>query len=167
MDTQTEKLTAAEIDAMPAGPEMDALVAERVMGWHMYHYDKDVPSACYWMLLDSEGDPAVFEVPYNAMEKRTEAEAWAACPKFSTDIAAAWTVFEKLPGPERRLHDSGQGVEGRYVVKCNAHSWGAGTDFAYYADDERTVIQIEGEANTTPLAICRAALKATLSQKPE
>ncbi len=39
------------------------------LGYTMYHYDKDVESRCYFMLVDPDGD-------YSDKERKTEAEAW-------------------------------------------------------------------------------------------
>lgn len=62
------------IDSMPAGREMDALVAEKVMGWRL---DDDG----FWTLI---ADPM----------------CQASKPKaYSSDIALAWEVVEKMGRP--------------------------------------------------------------------
>jgi hypothetical protein len=67
---------------MPAGPEMDRLVAKNVLGWVQ---DEDVP---LW-------------VPPAPDERRN----WGACwvdgwpdwlPEYSTDFSSAWVVLEKM-----------------------------------------------------------------------
>lgn len=81
MDTQT--LTAEAIDAMPAGPEMDRLLAERVMSARVRRnsdglYDLIIPGqprSVDWVERDG---------------------AWEGVPHYSRDIAAAWQVVEHL-----------------------------------------------------------------------
>ena len=60
-----------DIDEMPAGREMDALIAEKVMGWEIWN--------CQWS------------------DKKTELLICNAIDfEPSTDIAAAWEVVEKI-----------------------------------------------------------------------
>lgn len=67
----------AEIDILEAGREMDALMAERVMGWVRY--------GDHWVTTGHE--PNALGCTYR----------WAAMTFApSTDIAAAWEVVEKL-----------------------------------------------------------------------
>lgn len=69
-----EPLTRESVLSMPAGPEMDALVAEKVMGFELVIYQ----SREWW---DEVGEPT--------MRHREQFRP-------STDIAAAWEVLEKL-----------------------------------------------------------------------
>lgn len=64
-------MTRDEILAMPAGMEMNALVAEKVMGWHEHNG--------MWLDLDNR--------------------IWANPPGWSpsTNIATAWEVVQKHP----------------------------------------------------------------------
>jgi hypothetical protein len=104
-------MTREEILNMPAGREMDALIAERVF-------------------------------------KTTEDDDWGSdgLLSFSTDIAAAWQVVEKLK-PNYPLLDM-------YCIGDWASSFGDG-EWGY------------GYAETAPLAICRAALIATQGPRHE
>ena len=72
-------LTPEQIDAMPAGREMDSLVAEQVMsikiGWS-------------YSMIDWKTKPRP-QVPFIA---GTGTEI----PDYSTDIAAAWKVIENM-----------------------------------------------------------------------
>ena len=111
-----------------AGRELDALVAERVMGWHR------------------EG---VLLWPPDC--KRTKWVHGVSVPPYSTQMAFAWEVVEKLK--ERVLvivgggpNDEG-GCEDWY---CTVKSFG----YRQFQDQEWSEV-----ANTAPLAICRAALK--------
>jgi hypothetical protein len=81
----TKELTAEDIDLMEAGPEMDALVFERVMqgqfGWQPEGINYD------WLM----------SLP---IKKRWYAagEAIGGQPAYSRDIAAAWQVVEHMLG---------------------------------------------------------------------
>lgn len=78
---------------MKPGREMDALIAEKVMGW------SQTPEGFYEM--DSVGRMTIL-------------------PKFSTDIAAAWEVVEELDNycleMIRETADEESGYEWQYVV---------------------------------------------------
>lgn len=75
---------------------------------------------------------------------------------YSTDIGAAWQVWEKLPN-EKRLHEGDvEDTERRFTMFCGGYSWGASSDYAH-ADG------VEVSAPTAPLAICKAALKYVLT----
>ena len=114
---------------MNAGRDLDALVAERVMGW--VHHPEQIlgmpPStqAEFWTYMSGESR---HHVP--------------AIPSYSTSLAAAWEVVEKFRGFEIiRIMD-------QYVVHIPA---------SILKDD----YLVEGiVADTAPLAICLAALKA-------
>ena len=121
---------------LPAGRELDALVAEKVMGWDITN-----PSI-WWGNREVSG-------PFPDCDCTSHREA-TTIPEFSTGIAAAWEVVEKLKG---QLTLQGPHSVGFNEGESYPNHWTAGfTDKAW--DD------IRGEANTAPLAICRAALKA-------
>ena len=98
--------------------ELDAQVATEVMGWVV------------------NGDAYVTEAV-------TMTEAWQLIPEFSTDIAAAWLVVEKMVA---------DGYEVHIVVSSEENSvamFPPGKAIGEYALEK-----------TLPLAICRAALAA-------
>jgi hypothetical protein len=99
-----------------AGRELDALVAEKVMG--LQPLRREVPP-----------DPGAF----------------LDLPHYSTDIAAAWEVVEKLTG--RRDKDIG------FALTVNPGT--IGTSFSALDGTEHWHVN----ASTAPLAICLAALK--------
>jgi len=111
-----------QVDEMEAGRELDALVAERVMGAVPAHTPGD------WMV-------AVGAPPYYRFGGSVRG-----LPDYSTNIAAAWQVVERMS--EQALpcvmHD-GQMWVGEFYCITYSHT-------AY--------------AHTAPLAICRVALKA-------
>jgi len=126
------KLTHEQIDAMEAGREMDALVAELVMGWFcdrrgVYHSSPSDDSL-FGVLWSNDGEECDLFEP-------------------STDIAAAWQVVEKLLSKDYEVH-----IE---VDKddCAVTIWHDPDNSSYW-------IEIAGaDSKSTPLAICRAALK--------
>jgi len=126
---------------MEAGRELDALVAEKVMG----------------IEVDLVVAPFIYYSPY-----RDRYDEWAAgnepyidkdgdihlIPRYSTDIAAAWLVVEKMR-------------ETRWI---EVHSTIDGEWAAFYTPigttDMNQAIHEYAKASTAPLAICLAALKA-------
>jgi hypothetical protein len=75
--------------------------------------------------------------------------------RYSTKIAAAWEVWEKLPWPKRLCDDDYDGLADpeyrRYTVMCGGLSYGPDTDYRP---------KFTASASTAPEAICRAALAA-------
>jgi hypothetical protein len=110
---------------MQAGPGLDALIAERVMGWKRGF---DINGSAHGRYFISGGE--VYANPVSRL--------WSP----SRDMGAAWEVVEKLGPP----------FEIRQHFKIGDTAWSVrGGEFIAYA-------------STAPLAICRAALKA--SQPP-
>lgn len=113
----------SHLDNMPAGREMDALVAEKVMG-------------C-WVKVRTLGtdSPTRLWSCGCTGEKSHNGPAGSGLLPYSTDIAAAWEVVEKLARPLTLVfhHD------GRW--DCT------------FAGGEHAL------GDTAPLAICRAAAK--------
>lgn len=84
-------LTREQILAMKPGRELDALVAEKVMGWKRRQCS--VFTDIQWLMsLDTDGQD-VLGVTY-----RSDAAPiyWQGLPDYSTSIAAAWEVVEKV-----------------------------------------------------------------------
>lgn len=108
-----------EILTMPAGREMDALMAEKVFQYTLDYEFEEITQAP------------------NVKELRSIHDEWGLLPNYNTDIADAWIVFIRLgQGWEIRQHD-------KSFVCVDAKNWNGGTLV---------------EAETAPLAICRAAL---------
>lgn len=95
---------------MKAGRELDALVAEKVIGYG--------PN---YILMGT-------------------------FPNYSTDIAAAWDEVV------------GKMIEGGYRVRVDFDAYSAGVEFVL--EELHQVITGKGRGETTPYAICLAALKA-------
>ena len=107
------------------GRELDALVAEKVMGlrfvWRSQLTDHYGYNAGVWTIPTKWGTMDLTEEP----------------PRYSTDIAAAWEVVEKMR-------------EDGFLVALyrSAGAWIADTNPGY------------GKSDTAPHAICLAALRA-------
>lgn len=73
-------MTNDEIDAMEAGPEMDALVADRVMGWRVAEWE--------------DGCDYAFDATGFAVKRLTgyAKKRW----RPSIDMGAAWSVVEHI-----------------------------------------------------------------------
>lgn len=129
--------------------EIDALIAEKVMGFNVRAEGRDHVGPCY-----SEG--GFHEEPV---------------PHYSTDIAAAWQVVEKLslPNPDNILEaDNYPPIKINAVIRLNDGRWMARFDEAaelqsYYERDcytDEMAKRSYAVAETPALAICLAALKA-------
>ena len=113
---------------LPAGRALDALVAEKVM-------DDPVDR----QIVDQHG----FEIIL--------CRSRLVLPRFSTDIAAAWTVIERLcPDHDGEFHLE-RNVDGHQGTGWEAH-------FGYHTGN--SCRNVYANADTAPLAICRAALRA-------
>lgn len=133
---------STSIDAMPAGREMDALVAEKVMG---AKWDEKRCRVCGWP-LDPEGGLCrpddCSERPQRKGDGRADAHAF-----YSTDITAAWLVVE-------RMREMGYALDSWSSGNGDTdHPW---TDAIFVKELDETLCR----EKTFPLAICRAALKA-------
>lgn len=124
-----------EIIHMEAGPKMNALVAEKVMEWKNLHW-KDEGRA-----RNNNGN--FVRWPAGWYGEGPNGECYLDQP-FSSSIADAWKVVEKIVG-------DGDGSGFVLSHSFRPVRWIASFDF-----DEAT-------GDTAPLAICRAALLASLN----
>jgi hypothetical protein len=111
-------MTKDEILNLPAGEEMDTLIAERVMGFSFNKYGHS---------FTGKGHPG-----WHDLNK---------LPNYSTDMAAAWEVVEQRQKNGYCFDADGNALRRRI-------RFGVGQEI--------------GEAETMPLAICRAALLAVM-----
>ena len=129
-----------------AGRELDALVAERVMG---YVWKDESPSGRF--LNSPEGWPAGY-VPQGSSEM-----TWTShLPHYSTDIAAAWLVVERL------MNVDADDASHRYCLdfRADREPWGSDAPFVVEIRTQNAKRLAYVSADTMPLAICRAALAA-------
>lgn len=128
---------------MKAGRELDRLVAEKVM--NLIACDKWERHYGGWgMAISGAGDVWVSGCKHPSGScYPVDAPA-----PYSTDITAAWQLIEKHPHYVSLTHSNDHGYTGRW----NDHmTWRC----RFYAPEK-----FEAEADTAPLAICLAALKA-------
>lgn len=128
-----------------AGRELDAMIAERVMGWTAVEHEHRGARGEAWFVLSGV-------VPL--------AEVRAQVPGYSSDIAAAFLVVEKLS--ERGFDYLIEGHEERNGADFVAHA-----QFSQFRQFPRA-INIEEDAwkATLPHAICLAALAAIEAASP-
>lgn len=127
-----------------AGRALDSLVAERVMGF--WFEDGE------WWTRHANGHSRAYATAY--LNIWGPNYSYDGLPKFSTDIAAAWAVVEKLERAGPR----------------HSYWWSLETK---WRDDDSYVVRVfegsveiaRGQAPTMPEAICRAAL-AAMEAKP-
>jgi len=126
-----------EIDEMEAGPELDRLVAEEVMGWTVEEHD---------------GKPLHI---HKTADKRHW--IWLCHWEASADIGIAWEVVEWLSeesvGPSPVTLGGGLNDDDLEWC-CEVGPYNSNGD-----------ARAEAYAPTAPLAICRAALKARRAAK--
>jgi hypothetical protein len=135
----------SETTQLPAGRELDELIAEKVMG--------GVPRHPEWYWLRSGVAPETPDLP------TPKGQSAIYCgPAFSTDIAAAWEVVEwmrarwaKLPNAERGEPDTWQ------FHDFADEGWRASVVWLHH---DAPIVEVDEIAPTLPLAICRAALAA-------
>lgn len=121
-----------EVDKMPAGRELDALVAEKVMGW--------TKGLKPWLMPPCFVECDVVPIP-----------------NYSTDIAAAFLVAEKIDLFKncRSLRENAVGVRDGNTWRKTGYEWVVEQVFCPLGDNE-----IIARGATAPLAICRGALVA-------
>lgn len=118
---------------MNPGKELDALIAEEVMGYEVVECDDDI-------------------ITIQSMS------GWVRVPDYSTDLAAAWQVVEKL--------DQMMPKTWSFSLHGSGTEWCVGID----SNDGQFLqnaagVQIYQQAETAPLAICLAAIKACEAAK--
>lgn len=134
-----------EIAAMKAGSELDRLVGERVMGCRVVKrrrgtFDLVVPGS------------------FNRIDYVTAEGAWAAMPRYSTDVAAAFEVA-------LRLNASKSGPDGlnvEFELSCETPTFIRASFREMVNDEQFGGCNVHREryavTSSVPLAICLAAL---------
>ena len=129
------------IDEMPDGREMDALIAEKVMGYTLS--ELSLPAYPKYKLFDIESGE------FSGYVKEVS--------HYSTNLAAAWEVVERMPIPfklEKCWEKAYQiGPEGWSACWCTD------ADCEGCNENSRCTNGDDAWAETAPLAICRCALK--------
>ena len=128
---------------MVAGRELNALVAKEVMGWERIQM-KHPPGGVSWPT-----PPKGFDVPNNR---------FASIPLYSTSIAAAWEVVEKLRDSGLTVDICSDAVDEEWEVEV----WRPEEENEY----GQVRVATPGYADTAPHAICLAALAAVGALPP-
>lgn len=131
------------IAELPAGDELDRMVAEYVMGARIV---SDPANYRGWY---EEYDPSL--QPGNIK--------WRDVQHYSTNIAAAWSVAEKLRAMGFTINVWGEAKTRAWPV--HFEPWSASFDPDRSGFNSATV-----EASSAPEAICRAALRALEQRSP-
>lgn len=131
-------MTESVIWDMPAGREMDALVAEKAMGFHHITTGVDYPDRCF-------GIPAQWH--------RTDKSQ--IIPRYSNDIVAAWEVLEYLSNK----YECATAVGREYPYGRMMYTAFIRGGNRRYGTIDHT---LSATAETAPLAICRMALLAVM-----
>lgn len=132
-----------DIDKIPAGREMDTLVAEHVTGWTRHTFNGQDPNSLW-------DDEFLFNemarVGYTHIDQESK---YRRVPRYSTNIAAAWEVIDKLD----ESHAAWFEIRGPrvWLAQCSLPGHG----------------RFSATASSGPLAICRAALKALMMLKED
>jgi len=145
-----------KIDNMKAGRELDGKVMSEVFGypvsWWSLHPNKrkvgDYRIATFgfeYLWPDAEGDMPVLEMLVDG--------EWVAVPMVSTDIAAAWQVVEKFAHTSRNKVGLELGFSNFRLTAYPVRGWNC-----HLGIDGKD--GVSANADTAPLAICLAALKA-------
>jgi hypothetical protein len=115
---------------MKAGPELDKLIAEKVMKWKFSQSSFEQYEPSYW--ADDSGK-----------------KVWTRHFSPSTDAAAAWKAVEKLTELK---------VWGSFRIKyCSIFKrWNVGWE---WRDHGSSGVEFESVSESAPHAICLAALK--------
>lgn len=117
---------------LKAGPELNALIAEKVMN--------TFPCPAWTIIQETIQGPIFTHIP-NPRHEADQCYPRQYPPKYSSNIAAAWPVVEKL-----RCEESAFKLES---VSDGEYQWWECTIYGHMEP-----------ADTAPLAICLAALKA-------
>jgi len=135
-----------------AGPVLNRLIAEKVMGWSLYHYDKGGRGDEYWSVMDSEGNPVCYESRQGryVFDFDSENEAWGWF-KPSADIAQAWQVVERM-------------ADLRYVFLIKADGYREPDNAPRYTVLCANLPRVDHES--APMAICLGALQALAKGSP-
>lgn len=129
---------------MSPGPELDLLIAEKVMGWTWVTEDAEEPQYLPWLISPKVGT-AFRGVWY------PKTGVASGLPAYSTEISAAWQVVEKLDALGFYVTVDRLGHDPRFW-RAETHTWDA--------DEGGRVGDNWHDAETAPHAICLAALAA-------
>lgn len=145
---EMQTLTAEYVLSLEAGREMDALVAEHVMGWKK----RPLSGLCWWKSVDGEWCPAA---------------TWGAWQPSTKAAPALWVVNAMRDRPGQVAARLGFYIDSTAPEGTRGVSvaFGRHVAGAYVPADTRPVD--DETERLTSLAICRAALLAVISQRED
>lgn len=139
---------------MEAGRELDALVAEKVMQFDHKHKINGCEEDCWYDVCEYCG------LEFHCEDTSGRCEGY---PHYSTDIAAAWQVVDRIA----QLVIADENAERLNYLRLeqnDSSGYSATFGFPYMENEEwaNTANQYDcsARADSAPLAICLAALKA-------
>ena len=150
-------------EELEAGRELDAMIAERVMG---FVWPANRCPVCGWTYSSEAG---VGRAPFNCSMRPLPPRRAADPAPYSTDLVAAWTVVERLNAADwlvvvksmpvdvpfsLDLDTDVRSIYRRAVVQLTDMRYAKGAGLLHARHVPPTF------ADTAPLAICRAALLA-------
>ncbi len=136
------------------GPEFNALLAEKVMGWHR------VERHAFGGYHRCPANPTWYSDPADVDASVRQIDEWNP----STDIAAAWEVWEEL---ERRGYHSVMVSEITATINQNNGQRDARKVYSCCFEHQDYIGRGLLDADTAPMAICLAALQAVQAAKGE
>ena len=150
-------MTDEEIDAMPAGRELDILVARLVFGLEVKNRTcRPDPECGGWYEVESlndDDDPNDYTIGATNLPCYLDDEIWEVVPEYSTDISATWLMVEKL----LETHGVSIVAHNKTWYQCNLDIRDKKTRYPSEIAHDGDAF---ANAETAPLAISRAALKA-------
>lgn len=146
-------MTRDEILNMPAGRDIDELVAEKVMGWDHNHKINECEDRWYSYCEYCGYSPRFEEVRPGECDTP---------PRYSMYIDYAWEVVKKLKsqGWSCSIVWDNLNEAPDDIVK---YEWHVGFDF--YTDDIADFKYSDADSDSVELAICQAALMAVMEAK--
>jgi hypothetical protein len=134
---------------MNPGRELDAVVAEKVMGWKRMSYHQTQPTNKYYMdrheltsyWYDKDGREVFLAEPSDCIDCGSDFPAWSP----SARIDHAWMVVDKLAARQIEIE-----VRSAYDICRDQMIWRTKTF---------SLRQVQAVADTAPHAICLAALE--------
>lgn len=138
-------MTRDEILNIPAGRDLDVLVAERVMGFVWQECRCLCGHEMKTLARHKIKSPTIWHNGFDMIGVKHPRDLWGV-PFYSTNISAAWEVAQ---------------VIGSFFIDNTAPS--LGIDVEFFRAGHKTIYK--ATADTAPLAICRAALLAVMGDE--
>lgn len=140
-------MTEDEIDKMPAGRDMDVLVAEHVMGWKNMRFDpggRKVGGTTWPQGWYGDGPNGEVYLTY----------------EYSTDWGAIRFVVNQFRYGKHKQGNGGDSVA--CAIEMVVNDWDFGGEDCECKIYSPSLAPVVGSGTQMPLAVCRAALKVAL-----